>query len=194
MGRMQTALEDQMKQLQLDWEHQMSQYRAQITELQGQLGDLQTRYDQKCAVAERELEHQIVQKKRSVEEVELQVAGQIRNLEDVRQSKALALRSQIAHHQQRVKDIVSTSQLQMDMQIAEVKKSYREKVKKEAAKCEDAIVKERLAVRQAEKEAENWNKSVQRLRDNYTAHAVKSSAYVKSLDDKTTQRILSLYK
>merc|ERR1719316_858890 len=101
LRRMQTALEDQM-----------SQYRAQITELQGQLGDLQTRYDQKCAVAERELENQIGQKKRSVEEVELQVAAQIRELEDLRQSKALALRSQISHHQQRVKDVVSTSQTQ----------------------------------------------------------------------------------
>jgi hypothetical protein len=189
----QSELEDAMKQLQLDWENQLSRYRAQITELQGQLGDLQTRYDQKCAVAERELENQIVQKKRSVEEVELQVAAQIRKLEDVRQSKALALRSQIAHHQQRVKDIVSTSQLQMEMQISEVKRTYRTKVKKEAVKCEDAIVKERMAVRQVEKEADKWQQSVQRMRDNYTAHAVKSSAYVKSLDDKTTQRILSLY-
>merc|ERR1711988_1104125 len=150
---MQTALEDQMKQLQLDWEHQMSQYRAQITELHGQLGDLQTRYDQKCAVAERELENQIGQKKRSVEEVELQVAAQIRELEDLRQSKALALRSQISHHQQRVKDVVSTSQTQMEMQISEVKKAYRSKVKNEAIKCEDAIVKERLAVKVAETEA-----------------------------------------
>lgn len=194
LRRMQTALEDQMKQLQLDWEHQMSQYRAQITELQGQLGDLQTRYDQKCAVAERELENQIGQKKRSVEEVELQVAAQIRELEDLRQSKALALRSQISHHQQRVKDVVSTSQTQMEMQISEVKKAYRSKVKNEAVKCEDAIVKERLAVKVAETEAGKWQHSVQRLRENYNAHAVKSAAYVKSLDDKTTQRILSLHR
>lgn len=189
----QAALADQMRQLQMEWEQQQAQYRAQIAELQGQLGELQTRYDQKCAVAERELEHQITLKKRSVEEVENQVAGQIRQLEDVRQNKALALRSQIAQHQQRVREIVSSSQMQMEMQISDVKKAYRHKVKQEALKCEDSIVKERLAVQKAEKEAVKWKHSVDRMRENYRAHAVKSAAYVKSLDDKTTQRILSLY-
>lgn len=193
LQKAQLECEQRMQNLMSTWESQNRKYAAEMQELQGQYDELQSKYEHKRSVAERELDYQISLKQKAVEEAEDDSATKIAELSTEMQQKTLQLRTQILQNQKQVRENATATRRKMEAQIEEISTAYKAKVSREKAEADELVRFEREKVRQAAEDRATWEARVRKLERSYKGHAAKTAVLVHSLDMATRQDIARVH-
>jgi len=193
LARAYAECEAEMARLAKEWAGKQTQFEADLRDLQEEHKTLEVHLQGKQTEAEETLSRQADENGQTVSDAQNTVNSDIQRMEEVRQQKVLALRSEVARSRQMVQEASIGVQKRMEIQANEVRLAYRYKKKIEEARCKDEISAERQSVEAAKKEREEMERKAARVRENYRAHAVKSGTYVKSMDPQRRQKLMQLW-
>lgn len=171
-----------------------ARYASDLEDMRGEVQSLQALLAKKRAQAEEHLARQSSDHRQALEEADANIAADLKQLEELRRQKVLAVRSAVANARQQMIEVSMGAQRQLEVHMNEAKLAYRNRVLAEEARCDELIIAERRAVEEAKQQRWELEKRAYRTRESCRRHANQSGSYVKSLDPQRKQQLAEIWQ
>lgn len=185
--------EAELARLRDGWAMTQAKYTAEMLELQAEVRSVQARLKEKNKEAEQVLAKQASAWAECAEDMGKNVTYGIQALEDLRKEKAQHLHREVLRARQRERDAAASTQQRLEAQLAQVKLEYRSKAKMEELRLGEVVQADRMSVEAAKKKAEIWGVRANHMREAYKGHAIKSGAYVATMEPVHRRKIHNVW-